>query len=662
MSSIGNKRPFNKLMPLNFENIEIIDKFWSTRQKINREISIYSQYEKLEINHHIDNFRVASGLKKGITRGLFYLDSDLYKWLEGASYILNQYKDANLERKVQEIVKLIEKVQMKDGYVNTYYSTKFPERRLTFIHITHELYCAGHLFQAAIAHYKATGKKELLNVAIKFADLLVKLYLPKKRIGAPGHEEIEMALVELYRITGEKKYLDLAIDFIERRGLIPHFKKYAIRAYIDMITVLKKAKKIEKRYEKKQHQTMKQLNSKEESPEYILKVSIADVFRLFKENYNGKLYQLHKPIREMNEPVGHAVRAMYLYCAIADVYSEIGDKSLLKALELIWLKMIKSRMYITGGIGSVRIIEGFGKDFKLKPENSYSETCAAIGSLMWNWRMLQITGKAKYADLIEKLLYNAMLVGQSIDGKKYTYSNPLVSSGQNKRQEWFICACCPPNIVRTIASLGKYIYSTSGKDIWIHQYIGSRAKIQLNNNGIVELVQESNFPWNGSIKITVNQKYNRNFSIFFRIPAWCSNADLRINRESFNGLLSSRHYIEIVRNWSNNDLIELKFPIKPKIEFGDSRIKATRGKVAISCGPIIYCLEQKDNKEFDIFKARISKNPELKIKFEPDLLGGINVIRGYLSSKEKFTAIPYYAWCNRGPTKMIVWIKSERKS
>jgi DUF1680 family protein len=353
--------------------------------------------------------------------------------------------------------------------------------------------------------------------------------------------------------------------------------------------------------------------------------------------------------------VGHAVRAMYLYCAMANLYSETGDSLLLKAIKRLWLKIVKAKMYITGSIGSIKGIEGFEKDFKLKNEKSYSETCATIGNLMWNWRLLQITGHSKYADLIEKLLYNALLAGYSIDGRKYFYTNPLVSNGKKERDEWFLCACCPPNVARTIASIGKYIYSISEKGLWVHQYIGNKAEIIFNNK-ILELELESKFPWKGDVKVKLRLKNDFKFSIFLRIPKWCDFSFLLVNGEKYHWKLNSGRYLEIIRNWKNDDLIELEFKLNAKILEGDPRIKENKQKGVISYGPLIYCLEEKDN-DFDIFKAIIPRKTKLKVIYKPDLLNGINIIKGNLINGEEFIAIPYYAWNNRGPTKMQVWNK-----
>ncbi|MFX1321373.1 MAG: glycoside hydrolase family 127 protein [Promethearchaeota archaeon] len=642
-----NKSPFNKLQPIPFENVEIRDKFWAERQRINWEVSIFHQYEKLK-DKHIDDFRVAVGLKKGVKRGEFYYDSDLYKWLESACYILQINEDKELEEKVNEIIDLIKRAQMKDGYVNTFYFPHFIHKRFTNLHLMEELYCAGHLIEAAIAHYNGTGQKALLDIAKKFADLLVKIFLGEKRKGAPGHPEIELALIKLYRITKNSKYLDLAEDFINRRGNIASFKTYALNQYFDMMLMLNMSKKMKEKSD---------IREVSEIDEWLGNLTIRDWIKLAKVHLNGEFLQLNLPVWDVFEPVGHAVRAMYLYCGMADLYSEKGDKSLLWALRKIWLKMVKARIYITGGIGSVKAFEGFGKDFSLKNEDSYSETCAAIGNIMWNWRMLQITGNCKYADLIEKLLYNAMLVGQSIDGKKYTYSNSLISEGDDERKEWFICPCCPPNIARTLASIGQYIYSITENGIWIHQYIGSQMNTDLTEKNELGLIQESELPWNGSVKIRIQLKNNQNFSLFLRIPKWSGATEIVINQVKYQNNLTPGKYIKIIRNWANSDIIELNFKMKPIFERADPRIKANRGKVTISNGPLIYCLEQINNKDFNIFDAEIDRNQELKVIYKPDLLGGINIIKGALTSNKVFNAIPYYAWNNHGPTKMQVWNK-----
>ena len=649
-----NKRPFNKLKPVSFVNVNINDNFWSKRQQINREISIQHQHQMLEGDFHIDNFRVASGLKKGVQRGEFYFDSDLYKWLEAACYILNIYNDPGLEAKVNEVVDLIKKSQTKDGYINTFYSTRFIEKRFINIYLMHELYCAGHLIQAAIAHHHATKNQVLINVAIKYANLLVSLYLGGKRKGVPGHEEIEMALIALHRITEDMNYLKLAEKFINRRGNVSNFKTYVANQYLNMLSTLKIAKKKNKEFFSLVGRENIIKEEENEVAEWTSNLTLKSQLILYKENLNGAFIQSNVPVREIIEPVGHAVRAMYLFCGMADLYSEIGDKSLLIALRRVWLKMVKARMYITGGTGSEKGTEGFKKDFALKNEDSYSETCAAIGNMMWNLRMLQITGNCKYADLIEKLLYNAMLVGQSIDGKEYTYDNPLVSYGKDKRSEWFRCACCPPNLARIIASLGDYIYSTSEKGIWIHQYIGNWANIKLGSN-VIKIIQKSELPWKGEINIKLELSKNQKFSLFIRIPDWSNDTDLNINGQKHSNIINNGKYIEILRNWLDNDEIDLTFNMTPTFVESDPRIKGNRKRVAISNGPLIYCFEQCDNENIDIFNAVISKNQDLSVLFETELLGGVNIITGTTTNGNKFTAIPYFSWNNRCANNMQVW-------
>ena len=652
-----NKRPYNKLTYVPFFKINISDDFWATRQKINREVSIPLQLEKLEQDHHIDNFRVAAGVKKDTHQGEFYFDSDLYKWLEAAFYVLHMHENTNLENKVNEIVNLIVKAQLKDGYVNTFYSPRFIEKRFTNFPFMHELYCAGHLIQAAIAQYEATGSKELLKVAKKFASFIAKVFRNKKDNEVPGHEEIEMALIELFRITKKRDYLLLSRDFINNRGQISGLKAYIIRKYLNFNHILKAAKNFNEIFKKENpNLEYSKRGEKDEVADFYSDLTLNERIRFIFSILKGKCFQLDMPVREITDPEGHAVRAMYLFCGMADLYSETGDQLLLNVLKRIWLKIVKGKMYISGGIGSIKGIEGFEKDFMLRNEKSYSETCAAIGFLMWNWRLLQITGHCKYADLIERLLYNALLVGYSIDGRKYFYSNPLISHGQEERKEWFLCACCPPNVARTIASLGDYIYSMSERGIWIHQYIGNETEVSLLNNTIkIEL--KSNFPWSGMVKIKLGLDKNRNFSIFLRIPQWCINTKLMVNGKKYYGPLTPGKYVEIIRNWIDNDLIEINFEMVPRLLESDPRIKRNREKGVLSYGPLIYCLEQKDNKNLDIFNIKIPRDQDFEIIHEPYLLDGITVIKGNIFEREKFIAIPYYAWNNRGPTKMQVWNK-----
>lgn len=637
------KRPFNKLIPILFQNVIINDTFWSNRQNINRKVAIYNQYEQLEKDNHINNFRIAANLMKGRHRGEFYYDADVYKWLEAACYFLQCNDEDQLKKKVDEIIDLILNSQLNDGYINTFFSTNFIEKRFTNTTIMHELNCAGHLIQASIAHYNATGSRKLLDGADKFIDLIYSIFMDEKKVNPPGHQEIELALMALYRLTNKKKYYLLAENFIDRRGKGANSKRYIFSQFRDMSSTLNEAREI----------ALKEGESTE-IEDFYDNLSVRERIKFYYAVLNGTCFQLDIPVRKIRDPKGHAVRAMYMFCAMADIYAENGDKDLLKVLVRSWLKIIEGKMYITAGIGSIKGIEGFEKDFKLRIKNSYSETCAAVGFLMWNWRMLQITSEAKYADLIEKILYNSLLVGQSIDGKKYSYTNPLISDGDYEREEWFLCPCCPPNLTRTIASLSQYIYSKSEDCIFIHQYIGSN--LQCNVKGTpIEIHQQSQFPWQSKVNIKILLEMDTTFNILLRIPEWSHNSQIYINQERFAVDPASGDYLGITRNWKNNDEIILNFEMYPQLKKGDSRVKDVKDRVYISNGPLIYCLEQKDNKDIDIFSAKVQVSTLLTVNYRDKLLGGVNVIEGKVSSGEKFTAIPYYAWNNRGPDKMQIW-------
>ncbi|MBD3195548.1 MAG: hypothetical protein GF317_10860 [Candidatus Lokiarchaeota archaeon] len=655
MNGNGNLYPNAKLNYMPFKKVKITDSFWGKRQKINRDISLPLIYNHLEKDHHIDNFRVAAGVMEGIQQGDFYFDSDLYKWLEGACYYYQQSKDNELKKNINDLIDLIKDSQLKGGYLNTFYSTKLPDKRFTNLLIFHELYCAGHLIEAAIAYKQAFNDDMLIDVAIRFTKLLSKVIKERKLKETSGHPEIELALLRLYEKTGNTEFVDFAEYLINMRGKIPNFIFYCLKALINAITTFQKTEEFNKNYfEQKGIEDLE----KDETAEFLENLGIKDWITFLIQNLNGNNFQLDYSIREVWEPVGHAVRAFYYYCGVADLYSARDDDKLLKSLELIWLKMVKSRMYITGGTGSTKSIEGFEDDYKLNIRNSYSETCAAIGNIMWNWRLLKITGKCKYADLIEKLLYNAMLVGQSLDGRKYFYSNPMLSDGEHERKEWFKCACCPTNYIRIIPSLGNYIYCIKDKDVWIHQYIGNKTKIEFNDNSKINISMLSEFPWSGKVRIVLGLKQNTRFKLNLRIPIWSNDSKIIINEDLLQESLKPGRFFRIRRHWKDGDKIDLEFKMKPNLIKSDPKRKDTKEKVAISCGPLIYCIEQVDNRNIGFSKMSIGKNSELKSTYEPNLLEGLKVIYGKISNGKEFKAIPYFAWCNRGANKMRIWIDS----
>jgi len=602
---------YARLKPVSLESLKLTDNFWAKKIEIMEKVTLPTQYEILEETHRIDNFRRASGKISGEFVGFFFNDSDVYKWIEAVSYLLAYKKNEALDKLLDSVIEEIRLAQDEDGYLNTYFTFERKQDRWTNLKDMHELYCAGHLIQSAIAHHRATGKTSLLNIAIKFADHIVRVFGPDKREGTPGHPEIEMALVELYRETNDKKYLDLAKFFIDERG---------------------------------------------------------------KGIIGGSSYHIdHKPFRELDEIVGHAVRSLYLNSGATDLYMETGDKTLLDALERLWDNLVTKKIYVTGGAGARKEGEAFGEAYELPNETAYAETCASIANFMWNYRMLLVSGEGRFADIMELCLYNGILSGISIDGREYFYVNPLADRGSHRRQRWFACACCPPNIARTITSIPGYMYSVSSEGIWVHLYTSNVTEFNISGSKIV-IEEKTDYPWNSLIEFKVSG--NARFKFFLRKPGWNKEFSLSINGEKPQMTLE-RGYIGIDREWKDGDIVRLELQMKPEFLESHPKIKDNVGRVAIRRGPVIYCVEGADNPWGDVWDLEISKDAELKEEYR-DILGGVVVVKGkgylndpkgwkelYLTPEEvsslrkevEFVAIPYYAWANRTPGPMEVWIK-----
>ncbi|MBI4552101.1 MAG: glycoside hydrolase family 127 protein, partial [Candidatus Latescibacteria bacterium] len=425
-TSITSHGRHRRMQPLPLRDVTIDDEFWTPRITVNREQTLDYQLAQCEETGRIRNFLKAAGTMDGEFEGIFFNDSDVYKWVEAASYSLTTHPDPALDRKLDDVIAAIAAAQQEGGYLNTYFILKEPDKKWTNLGVMHELYCAGHLFQAAVAHYQGTGKRSLLDVACRLADHIDRVFGPGKRNGMPGHEEIELALVDLYRVTGETRYLNLAQFFIDQRGRRPSVFDLEIA-----------------------------------DPNTGGNVDINRALYLVNGQYDGRYSQDDQPVREQDKVAGHAVRAMYLYCGMADIVGETGEPALRDALERLWANLTLTRMYVTGGIGPSSHNEGFTEDYHLPNTTAYAETCAAVGSILWNHRMLMLNGDVRFADVMEQALYNGFLSGLALDGKHYFYQNPLRSNGDRMRQGWFGCACCPPNIARLLASLGTYIYSQS---------------------------------------------------------------------------------------------------------------------------------------------------------------------------------------------------------
>ena len=635
--------------------VKINDKFWGHYLEVVRDHVIPYQWDALndrlpetEPSHAIENFRIAAGESEGEFFGMVFQDSDVAKWLEAVAFSLENEPNEELENTADEVIALLGRAQDENGYLNTYYTVKEPDNRWTNVRDNHELYCAGHLIEAAVAYYNATGKKQFLEIMSRYADYIDTVFGSEdnKIKGYPGHQEIELALVKLYDVTGNERYLNLSKYFIDERGKQPH--------YFDV--------------EKKEREDTKPF--------------------WFNDDY--AYHQAHEPVREQKEAVGHAVRATYMYTAMADLAAKTNDESLKKACETLWENVTQKQMYVTGGIGSMVFGEAFSFDYDLPNDLSYTETCASIALVFWANRMLNLEANSKYADVMELALYNGTISGMDLDGKKFFYVNPLevlpeASEKRNdkkhvkaERQKWFGCACCPPNLARLIASIGHYIYSQKDKELFVHLYMGNETKLEVAGQE-VGLVQETNYPWDGNVSITVNPENECTFTLALRIPGWAKGAVVKVNGEIVDHTpLMKNGYVYINRSWKENDQVELALPMVVERIQSNPRVRHNVGKVALQRGPVVYCLEQVDNGE-NLHGILLPRDAELKATFEPELLDGVVVISGegeridqsnwnnslYRPVHDHTTpvqikAVPYYAWCNREPGEMLVWVNEKR--
>lgn len=605
--------------PVAITDVRLTDRFWEPRVRRNRELTIPSQLTQCEETGRIGNFQRAAGKKDVPFQGIFFNDSDVYKWVEAASNSLARFPDPDLDAKLDVVIQEISDAQQPDGYLNTYFMFDREKERFTNLQDMHEIYCAGHLFQAAVAHYRATGKRSLLEVAIRLADCLDNTFGPGKRSGACGHEEAEMGLVELYRTTGEQRYLALADFMVQQRGQKPG---------------------------------------------------------LFG---NSKYHQDHLPFAEQTEFVGHAVRHLYLACGATDIASEMAASPYRDALDALWNNLTQRRMYITGGAGSRWEGEAFGADYELPNDRAYTETCAAIGSVMWNWRLLLLTGEAKYADLMETTLYNAVLPGLSLEGAHYFYQNPLADRGGHRRQAWFGCACCPPNVARLLAALTGYFYTVKDDSVGVQFYVGSSADLILSGGDAFAFDVETDFPWDGRVTFTIREAPARPVRLMLRTPWWAVSASFAVNGRSEGDWEVEGDYIVIEREWKAGDVVALDLEMMIQRVESHPHILGNRGRVALQRGPLIYCVEQADHPTADVWDIALPDDAEIEAEHLPDLLDGVTVLRAqgvatdpsewegalyapYLRHSEMEThlaeivAVPYFAWANREAGPMQVWI------
>jgi DUF1680 family protein len=649
--------------------------FWHKRLEVNARRAIFHQWEQLEASGCIETFRLAAGNSTGFRAGWFFADSDAYKWLDAAARIWAQYPDVRLEQLMDSLIGLLAAAQDADGYLFTYNQIHFPGTRWQNLQIEHELYCHGHLIEAGISHFETTSRTDLLELARRAADRIVADFRGKGAAYTPGHEEIEIALIRLYQAVPDgDAYLEMARQFIEQRG---RFSGFALSLLRQNVHVARRGEFVR---QKKQaylaaHPDFKPFQL---PPGNVSKLPRNSKLRWYANALSGKYFQQHAPVREQSVPVGHSVRFAYLQTAVAMLRRSSGDPGLQPALEAAWERMVLRRMYVTGGIGSLPGLEGFGNDYELDSEYAYAETCAALASLFWNWEMAQLTGEARYSDLFEWQLYNAAAVGMGLDGTSYLYNNPLACRGGVRRKPWYAVPCCPSNISRTWADLGKYIFSSEPGELIVHQYISSRLDSETiqdedGSGATVSLEMQSSLPWGGRVLIKLSDVGGANpgrFALRLRQPSWAAgmqvtvNGDpvpVRVERKQVEETPASGYdprqasFISLNHPWAAGEMIEIAFEMPIRLLHAHPKVKRHKGRVTVTRGPLVYCLEDVDNPDIDLFTVRLDP-ASLSSVFDQEMLDGINRIEGKTLDGKPLTFIPYFLWGNRGPSQMTVWI------
>ena len=618
--------------PVPFTAVRFTDEFWTPRLELNRRETIPFAMRKNEETGRVGLFERAAAVLRGETPenlnppGLTFDDTDIYKVIEGASYSLSVYSDSQLAGELDALIAKIGAAQESDGYLYTTrtinpaqpHEMAGTERWSREQDNSHELYNLGHLFEAAVAHYQATGKRTLLDIALRSAELLDQTFGPEKKAVWPGHQIIEMGLARLYRATGDERWIRLAKFFLDVRG------------------------------------------------------------------GGEKYWQAHKPVLDQDEAVGHAVRAVYMYAGMADVAAMAGEPAYIAAIDALWENVVSKKIYITGGIGARHEGEAFGENYELPNLTAYCETCAAIGNCYWNHRLFLLHGDAKYLDIFERTLYNGLISGGSLDGKAFFYPNPLESRGAHSRSPWFGCACCPSNITRFMPSIPGYVYAKKGDSLYVNLFVSSEAHITLDYSQSIHIKQETRYPWDGAVRITFDPDQTNRFTLCIRVPGWARGqvvpsdlyryADqndeipqLRVNGETVP-LALQKGYVELNREWKAGDVVELILPMPVRRVAAHENVIDNKDRVALERGPIVFCSEWLDSPSGHVCNMVLPCDAPLESDYDPDLLGGIQVLKGtslslsydaqgqIVEQEQEFTAIPYYAWANRGAGEMIVWL------
>jgi hypothetical protein len=625
------------IQPVPFTAVEVGPGFWAPRMETNRQTTVPYCFDRCEETGRISNFVAAAEKNPDGFEGIFFNDSDVFKIVEGASYALALKPDPELDKYLDDLIAKFAAAQEPDGYLYTAKTSQSKgahgrDPRWTGLNHSHELYNVGHMYEAAVAHYQATGKRNFLDIAIKNADLIAKVFGPNpgQLTHVPGHEEIEIGLVRLYRATGDKKYLDLSKFFVDMRG------------------------------------------NKEK-----------------RESLYGEYAQDHAPVVSQSEAVGHAVRGGYFYAGVADVAALAGDKQYIDAIDRIWQDVVDRKLYLIGSVGQQGAGEGYAGAYQLTNLKAYNETCAAIALALWNHRMFLLHGDGKYADVLERIVYNGFLSGVSLSGDTFFYPNPLecdmkfkFNQGSLERSPWFGCSCCPSNVVRFLPSIPGYVYAVRDRDLYVNLFLAGKGTIDLNGEA-VEVVQETDYPWDGKIRMTVSPKAARQFALRVRIPAWVRGQvlpsdlyryedpapakwTLSVNGKAIDAQLDTG-YAVLDREWKPGDVVELDLPMPVRRVLANEQIEFDRGRVAIERGPLVYCIEGADH-DGKVLDMWLADNVKLTPEHCSDLLGGVTVVRGEASGvyrsedgtirsrPKSITMIPYYAWCHRGANEMEVWL------
>ncbi len=637
--SCSNRQSQNEITPVSFTAVNLTDQFWKQRITTNQQVTIPHAFQMCENTGRIRNFEIAAGLKTGEYTGVYpFNDSDVYKVIEGSAYTLHAIPDPELAKYVDDLVDIIAAAQEDDGYLMTWRTInpqKAPSRwsgaaeRWSDIRQGHELYCAGHLYEAAVAYFEATGKRKLLDVAIKNAELILREFGPGKIEEPPGHQEIEIGLVKLYTITRDRRYFELAHYFLEQRG--------------------------RKEYDK----------------------SSQDMWK------NGTYWQDHLPVAEQQEAGGHAVRATYMYAAMADIAMGTDKDIYRDPLKLLWRNVVEKKLHISGGVGAIGHGEAFGPQFDLPNLSAYNETCAAVGNVFWNHRMFLLDGHADYIDVLERTLFNGLISGISLEGNRFFYPNVLESKGHDQRSPWFRCACCPGNITRFMASFPGYLYATGKRAVYVNLYVQSEATIDIEHTKI-GLRQATRYPWEGEVLIHLNLNQPAAFGVNLRIPGWARNSPVPGNLYKFlhqqpekcpitiNGEAVSydieKGYAVLHREWKNGDIIKISLPMKERRIITSEEVVYNLDRVAIQRGPLLYCAEGIDNGNGKIRQLVLADDTELTSRYHPDVLDGLVMISGRakeisINGQDRMreaihniNLIPYYAWAHRGKSHMAVWL------